>query len=230
LVADNKASQMFLGVAVALGILATVMAFMFIKGSEGQDRGPKTVVVVASQDLRPGVAIDPERDFRVEEIPAKFASFVNKTIDANSRSIYRGQKINRVIRAGQPVFLADFAAGGEIEWTNANMRALNITANAGLAIPGDYVKIFTSNGTILAGGQAFRIIAINGAMKMFRQPVTVGEQSQAGVGGAKQVTLEVTEAQASEILKGMGPSQERNYLLICPPPQPPAPVASRPER
>jgi Flp pilus assembly protein CpaB len=218
---------MFLVVAVVLGILATVMAFMFIKGNEGQDRGPKTVVVVASQDLRPGISIDPDRDFRLEEIPAKFASFVNKTVDATSRANYRGQKVNRVIRAGQPVFLADFAAGGEIEWTNPNMRALNITANAGLAIPGDFVKILTMNGTVLAGGQAFRIIAINGAMKMFRQPVTIGEQSQAGVGGARQVTLEVTEAQATEILKGMGPSQERNYLLICPPP---APAASRPER
>jgi Flp pilus assembly protein CpaB len=228
LVQENKASQMFLVVAVFLGILATVMAFMFIKGSEGQDRGPKTVVVVASEDLRPGMAIDPDRDFRVEEIPAKFASFVNKTIDANSRSIYRGQKINRLIRAGQPVFLADFAAGGEIEWTNANMRAMNITTNAGLAIPGDYVKILTVNGTVLANGQAFRVLAINGVMKMFRQPVTVGEQSQAGIGGAKQVTLEVTEQQASEILKGMGPSQERSYLLICPSPAPVAPVGTRP--
>lgn len=224
---DNKASRMFLVVAVVLGVLATLIAFSFIKGTEGQDRGPKAVVVVASHDLRPGASIDPERDFKLEEIPAKFASFRDKTIDPGSRENYKGQKVNRVIRAGQPVFLVDFAAGGEIEWTSPNERAMNIKADPGLAIPGDHVKIMTAGGQLLAGGQDFRIIAIGGIMRMIRQPITIGEQSTSSGAGSRAVTIEVTEAQAAEILKGMGPSQDKNYLLICPP-APEHPATSHP--
>ena len=60
---DNKASRMFLIVAVVLGVLATVLAFAFINSTAGVDRGPKALkIVVASHDLRANGVIDPDRD------------------------------------------------------------------------------------------------------------------------------------------------------------------------
>ena len=50
---DNKASKMFLIVAVVLGVLATILAFFFINDTAGKDRGPKAKIVVAARDMRP---------------------------------------------------------------------------------------------------------------------------------------------------------------------------------
>jgi hypothetical protein len=217
-VQDNKASRIFLGVAIALGILAMLMAFAFINEAEGQDRGPKAWVVVAKRDLQPSVDIDPDRDLKKEEIPQTFSRLLANTLDPNALASYRGQKLNRGVPADQPVFLADFAAAAEVAPPPPGYVDLTITAIPGVVAPGNYVKIMSVSGQVLAGDVAFRVVAISGQTRLAR-PLTWGEQPNSQSNSAKAVTIEATEAQAAELVKGMGTSAEKVHLLLCPPAQ-----------
>ena len=86
---------MFLGVAVALGVLATVLAFGFIQNSaeSGGGNGPK--IVVANRDLSPNSVIDPDRDLKQIEIPARFRSLAERGLNWEGRNIYKGERVNR---------------------------------------------------------------------------------------------------------------------------------------
>jgi Flp pilus assembly protein CpaB len=222
-VEENKASRMFLVVAVVFGIIATVMAFVFLNSIAGTDRGPQVEIVVAKRDINPNVSIDPDKDFTVERIPAKYKSFFQRTIGPGERPNYKGDKVNKRILVGQPVFYADFSGGGEIDWSDTP-GAYTIKADPGIVIPGDYVKIFNSSGQILAGGKAFRVLAVAGVMKMSR-PLLASDHVGGSGANARSITLQITEAQTSELLKSMGPVQDKNTLLIVPPP---AETTSRP--
>ncbi len=236
--ADNSSSRIFLIGAVVLGVLATVMAFLFIQSSAAKDRGPKVRIVVAARDLRPNVAIDPEKDLRVEEIPVAFASLAGQSLDPDARANYKGQRLNRRVLASQPIFLADLSAGGSLDLKEP-YRALTIAADAGLVIPGDYVQILvatpmpyaggvpgdagggpttraSSNAMLVSGGRAYKVLAVGGSMSRTRSQATNADQFESSSAG-KYVTLEVTAEQAKEIVGAISPSSQRNMLLICPP-------------
>jgi Flp pilus assembly protein CpaB len=240
-VAENSSSRIFLMGAVVLGVLATVMAFAFIQNSAAVDRGPKVHIVVAAHDLRANAVIDPERDLKVEEIPVKFAALANQSLDPEAKGTYKGQRINRRVLAGQPIFLADLAAGGSFELKEP-YRALTIPADAGLVIPGDYVQIIVSspeppavsgpagaegamppaaktaglnNATMVSGGKAYRVLAVGGSLSRTRSQATNADQ-YASSSAARMVTLEVTAQQAKEIVSEISNSAQRNMLLICP--------------
>ena len=219
-------------VAVVLGMLATVLAFGFIESTAGQDRGPKTRIVVAKHDLRPNVAIDPDRDLQAEEIPTRFGSLAAQSLDWDARVNYKGQRLNRRVLAGQPVFLADLSAMGELRLSEGT-RALTIAAEPGIVIPGDYVKILVPRmDPAVAGGAAdpnrapyqvmligrgngYRVLAVGGSLFKTRQQVTASDQYEAGSGSGKTVTLEVTEDQAGEILRSLGNGQQKATLLLA---------------
>src|SRR6202000_1504171 len=97
-VAENQ-SKMFLVAAIVMGVLATVVAFAFINSTAAQDRRPKTRILVAAHDLRANATIDPDRDLKIQEIPADFASLARQCLDPDTRASYRGQRINRRILA-----------------------------------------------------------------------------------------------------------------------------------
>ena len=59
--------------------------------------------------------------------------------------------MNRRIPAGQPVFLADIAAYGVLE-LKPPFRALPIQAEAGIAIPGDWVQVLVTQAAAHGGG------------------------------------------------------------------------------
>ncbi len=233
--AENNSSRIFLIGAVVLGVLATVMAFMFIQNSAAVDRGPKVHIVVAAVDLKPNASINPDRDLRVEEIPVKFASLAGQSLDPDSRATYKGQRVNRRILAGQPIFLADLSAGGSLDLKEP-YRALTIPADAGLVIPGDHVQILVSspepiapaqpgmaptpkalnNATLISGGRAYRVLAVGGSLSRTRSQATNADQFENSAGGSKLVTLEVTADQAKEIVTAISTSAQRNMLLLCP--------------
>jgi Flp pilus assembly protein CpaB len=240
-VAENSSSRIFLVGAVVLGVLATVMAFAFIQSSASADRGPKVRIVVAARDLRANEAVDPEKDLKVEEIPVKFAGLAMQSLDPDAKGSYKGQRLNRRVLTGQPIFLADLAAGGSLELKEP-YRALTIPADAGLVIPGDYVQIIVSspemtaagaagpgasaaamqaggailnNARMVSGGRAYRVLAVGGSLSRTRSQATNADQ-YASTGSARMVTLEVTAEQAKEVVGEISNSAQRNMLLICP--------------
>ncbi len=228
--AENSSSRIFLVGAVVLGVLATVMAFAFIQSSASADRGPKVHIVVAARDLKANEILNPERDLKVEEIPQKFAVLANESLDPEAKGTYKGQRVNRRILAGQPIFLADLAAGGSLDLKEPN-RALTIPADAGLVIPGDYVQILVSSpdsgaavpgksaalnsATMVSGGRAYRVLAVGGSLSKTRSQATNADQYASG-SSSRLVTLEVTADQAREIVSEISNSAQRNMLLICP--------------
>jgi hypothetical protein len=114
------------------------------------------------------------------------------------------------------VFLSDLGAGGELI-LSAGHRALSIRASAGLAATGDHVKILQNgSGVIIGQGDGFKVLAIGITLNTNRNQVTKVEQD-AAANPAKLVTLEVTDAQATDIAKQLSPNPENNMLLITPP-------------
>ena len=243
--AENQASKAFLVGAVVLGVLATIMAFLFIQSTAAQDRGPHVQILIAARDLRANSLIDPDRDLKVEEIPVKFRDLAGKCLEPDARSTYKGQRVNRRILAGQPVFLADLAAGGTLE-IKEPYRALTIPADAGLVIPGDPVQILvaqpdaggmappgatkpgqTNNALLVANGKAFRVLAVGGNLDKTRSQATNADQTASTL-SSKVVTLEVTPEEASQIVGVISTNPARNMLLICPPSLPPTEPATNP--
>ncbi|HUO07306.1 MAG TPA: Flp pilus assembly protein CpaB [Phycisphaerae bacterium] len=235
--AENQASRAFLVGAVVLGVLATIMAFIFIQSTAGVDRGPHVRIVVAARDLRANASIDPERDLKVIEIPVKFASLASESLDADAKATYKGQRVNRRILASQPIFLADLAAVGTLD-IKEPYRAMSIPADAGLVIPGDRVQILvaqpdagamgapvpgqparSSSGLLVANGKAFRVLAVGGELKKTRSQATNADQ-MANTASAKMVTLEVTPEEAAQLVGAISTNPARNMLLICPPATP----------
>jgi Flp pilus assembly protein CpaB len=243
-VAENQASKAFLVGAVVLGVLATIMAFVFIQSTAGVDRGPQVRIVVAARDLRPNAIIDPERDLKVEQVPVKFQSLASESLDPDAKATYKGQRVNRRILASQPIFLADLAAVGSLD-IKEPYRALSIPADAGLVIPGDRVQILVaqpdagmgapvpgqparSNGGLLVGnGKAFRVLAVGGELKKTRSQATNADQV-ANTASSKMVTLEVTPEEAAQMVGVISTNPARNMLLICPPPIPASEPATNP--
>lgn len=232
-------SKTFLLAAAALGVLATVLAFVFINQTAGQERGPQTKIVVASRDLRANAALDPEKDLRVEEIPRKYLGLAAQSLNPEALANYKGQRVNRRVNAGQPVLLADLSATAELE-LRPGERAMTIQAEPHIIIPGDYVKLVVARpeppgvpGSAPTGagrGEAmligrengYRVLAVGGSLFKTRQQVTGADQYESGSSHARTVTLAVTEADALEIQGRLGTGPARATLLLCPPPGAPA--------
>ena len=234
------ASKTFLLAAVVLGVLATLLAFVFIQGSSGEDRGPRTRIVVAARDLRGNVPLDPDKDLKIDEIPSRYAAIAGQVLNAEALSNYKAQRLNRPINAGQPVFLRDLSATATLE-LKGDERALTIPAEPGIIIPGDYVKLLVSHPdtggsaatqeargragmavTLIGEGNGYRVLAVGGSLFKTRQQVTAAEQFESGSGNARTVTLAVTEKEAKEIQEALGSGQGRPTLLLCPPTTGPA--------
>ncbi len=244
------ASKVFLMVAVLLGVLATMLAFYFINNAGASNTGPQGWIVVANRDLSPNTVLDPARDLRVDKIPLQFSKLAVKCLDYKSLSLYKGERINREIMADTPVFLGDIAniSMGELILEKP-YRALTIPLkNIGMVIPGDYVKIVlppkpgyssaTTEPTLLNPGvlsndaqiigrdEGFKVLAVSGMLRRTRPQALASDQT--GAGNANQnVTLQVTEAQAKEIIGAFWASTSSNnaYLLLCPSANTAAPAA-----
>jgi hypothetical protein len=123
-------------------------AFVYLENASGQDKGPKTLIVVAKRDIRETAALDPDKDLETLEIPARMSALQSLSLPPAMKDSYKGQRVNRNILAGTPVMLADLAAAATLE-LRGDARALSIPvkgANAlsGLVIPGDYVKLLVT--------------------------------------------------------------------------------------
>lgn len=146
---ENQANRAFLLAAVIIGVLAMVVAFVYLKSNDSVDKGPKIRILVAKRDLRPNTPLDPDKDLKVEEIPQRFAVWKDRTCSPEAVSTLKGQRVNRTVLADQPLMLADVAAANGDLVIKGDSRGLSIPvkgANAfsGLLIPGDLVKIIVT--------------------------------------------------------------------------------------
>ena len=231
-VSRSTASKAFLVVAIALGVLATILAFGFIN-SAGGGSGPKTQIVIARRDL----PVTTRWILRATWTSGKSRPLSNRSTSSPSMGAaltnYKGQRINRNIPAGQPVFLADLGNVADYRPT-PGLVALPDLAEPGIAIPGDYVKVLVARpdtaaplrqgwtlrspyvASYAARGQAFRIIAVGGNLFRTRSQILAADAASAS-SSSKLVTLEVTEAQAQEIQSALGGMQRATLVIVAPP-------------
>ena len=255
------ASKVFLAVAVMLGLLATVLAFFFINSAGASNTGPQILVTVAKRDLGANTVIDPSRDLKSMRIPQQFVSWASHCLDPTALNTYKGARLNREVFADQPVLLADISpfSAGDLVLEN-QFRALTLLTEPGLVIPGDYVKILLTksnltgavatmpvagvapyDATIVGKDEGFKVLAVGGSLFKTRQQALMPEQYGSAATANKTVTIQVTEAQAKEIMSQVGSLNSANKvtLLLCPsaktaaptetpPAEPPPPAASRP--
>jgi len=214
-VEENKASKMFLIVAVVLGVLATIMAFTLFRENALPAENQPVKVVVAKRDLPAHRPLDPANDLKTEEIPRKFAAFSDRVVTPDQMANCRGQKLDRAVRAGQPIFLSDFALGEDVD-IKEPYRLITIPANPGLIVCGDWIKIGNSDG-LMVGGGPFRVVAVGGMIKRPRNAPTI-RLAENDRSAPKTVSLEVSEAQALELFKGISTSPDKNFLVLCPTP------------
>ena len=147
--AENRSTnRVFLLSSVVLGVIAMVAAFVYLENGAGQERGPKSMVLVAKRDLRANTAIDPDKDLTELEIPARLDALKSRSLSPDMRPSYKGQRVNRDILAGTPVMIADLAGAGTLELKGENramsVQVKNANALGGLVIPGDYVKLLVT--------------------------------------------------------------------------------------
>lgn len=215
---SRTSSRIFLISSVLLGVVAMVAAFVYLETGAGQDRGPKSVIMVARHDLRANSALDPEKDLVDLEIPASLTDLKSRGLTPELRTSYKGQRINRDILAGTPVMLADLAAAATLE-LRGDSRALSIqvkgsSALGGLLIPGDYVKVLVTRPkpaarlttmptdpdgystpepaaweTVIVSPQAFRVIAVNQRLSRSRSQLTAADQYQGAGESTSQQTV-----------------------------------------
>lgn len=245
---SSGTSKIFLAIAVALGVLATILAFAFINNAGAGSSGPKVTIVVARHDLDANTVIDPARDLKAMDIPARFAALRSASLDFQALETYKGQRVNRYIQVDQPVMLGDLGGVGALELEKPYF-ALTLPAETGMIIPGDFVKIIITRANVMnqaaAGGatpvmtpgglpfdatiigrdDGFKVLAVNGYLFKTRQQVLTSDQFSGGSSANKSVTLQVTEPQAREIMAALGSLSTSNkaILLLCPGPNTKAP-------
>jgi Flp pilus assembly protein CpaB len=147
--AENKSSsRVFLFSSLVLGVLAMVIAFLFLQNTAGEERGPKVKILIAKHDLRENTAIDPDKDFDEMEISAQLTKLHSQALSAEYLASYKGMKLNRSVLAGTPIWKADMVQTTTLE-LKGDVRAMSISvrgsnALSGLVVPGDYVKLLVT--------------------------------------------------------------------------------------
>jgi Flp pilus assembly protein CpaB len=153
-VQENKSSRAFLIVSVCLGVVAMVLSFAYLQGKTGSESGVEVAILVAAHDIRANTALSQEKDLAELKIPDKFVELRRRALNPQYRTKYDGQRVNRDILAGTPIFDADLVASADLDLTG-DSRAMSIPvrgANAlsGLLAPGDYVKLLVTRPTMHA--------------------------------------------------------------------------------
>ena len=251
-------------VAVALGLVATLLAFLFIQNRDSQDRTPMTKVWSAAVDLQANQVVTPAhlKQIAVPKTDSTRDFLAMCFTDTPPRE---GQRVIRRIPAGAPVLITDFGESKDIELAG-EARAMSIPCKGANALSGllqpsrDYVKLFVTrpiaNATAIApvsatapvevsssdpnpkigvtgerasvyrafqlvGGVPLKVLAVGAHLAHVRMQPTAADSyiaaSQAE--NLQTVTLEVTEAQAKEILEQTAAGMYQVTLILCPPPK-----------
>lgn len=146
-------NKVMLIVAVVAGILATVLAFLYISsasgGMQGVEAEPMRDILFVTRDLPGNHVLDPAKDLRVGQVGARSSpDLIGGALKADELDLAKGKRINNPLNAGRPLFYADLAPIQDVDLPPTS-RAMSIgltTANmiGGLLVPGDRVDIISS--------------------------------------------------------------------------------------
>jgi pilus assembly protein CpaB len=208
----NKRALLTMGVAVLLGIVAVVLASLWLLGQPGN---AASRIVVASGDISRGQRISPDM-LRLADWPA---ASVPK--DGFTDVLKLGERVLKAnILKGEPLTEAKLAPAGTLGGLSAliseGKRAITVRVNdvigvAGFALPGNYVDVIVHterdpdeharqarNGLHISKIVLERILVLAVAQEVGR------DESKPKVVNA--VTLEVTpeQAEALDLARGVG--------------------------
>jgi Flp pilus assembly protein CpaB len=145
-------NRLLLIIAVLAGVFATGLAFTYINQATS-NTGPVTEageqILVVVNDLPANHQLDPDRDLRVESVPARtFAGFAKLLFKVDQRESLRGERLGTPVAAGSPLLYSHMKM---IQDTNLapGSRALGIRVKGenlmgGLLVPGDRVDIIAT--------------------------------------------------------------------------------------
>ncbi|MFG0316636.1 MAG: Flp pilus assembly protein CpaB [Planctomycetota bacterium JB042] len=148
-----QSNRLMLIVAVVAGVVATVLAFLYI-GSKTRaieaDTGEPTVdILFALNDLSANHSLIPEEDLHARPVGEMSSpGLVAAAVKADELESVRGKFINMPIAAGGPLLYSHLASIDDIE-LEPGMRAIGVNVDeqatlGGILIPGDRVDILVS--------------------------------------------------------------------------------------
>lgn len=200
----------------ALGVLFAILAGLLLLGYlshllRGRDGGPQVSVTVATRDVQPGQAIEPEA-IATRRIPKDYV--VPGTLQ--SRDKVSGNRALRFIARGEPFTGSSVSGGGSqtlAAQIPADLRAycLRLDGNPGAGPelrPGDRVDVLET------AGEPPR----TGTLLVNRQVLSTGGQGSAGDGesrsGSGQITILVSPREAEMLAQAECEGQVS--VSLCP--------------
>ena len=254
-------------VAVAAGLVATALAFVYIdsatSAAEDVPPPPTMQVLFTVDDLMANAVIDAEQDLRVETINIDATPGIARAaVRASDRAAVDGRTIGSPVPAGVPLLYAHLTQVQDVD-LGPGMRAMAITVDrenlmGGILVPGDRVDIVVSYqkeserptepppstsaedaigammGQVMSqigavgGGSSVpsewiaeevlsnvRVIAVGTALSGSRQAQMYGMAAGSARGGST-ITLELSQAQALELIRVQANGQNPLTLLLRP--------------
>ena len=146
-------NRLMLIVALVAGVMATVLAFTYIRTARAalEDEEPEQTVEVlfVVTDLAANHVIDSEGDLRVGRVGVETApGLARGAVKASERNAVHGLRINAPLPAGVPLLYSNLTTIQDIELAPGS-RAMAITVDSanmmgGILVPGDRVDIIVS--------------------------------------------------------------------------------------
>ena len=145
-----QSHRLMLIIAVAAGIVATVLAFTYISSATSERQTEPTVsVLFAVSDLPANHVLDPDHDLRVDSIGTVTSpALARAAVKADEKAAVRGQRINAPLPAGSPLLYGHLAVIEDIKIAPGK-RAMSIGVSeenmlGGILVPGDHVDIIVT--------------------------------------------------------------------------------------
>lgn len=148
-----QANRLMLLVAVAAGVLATVLSFSYIRAAtsavEQQKPEQRVDVLFVKDDLPANHALDPDQDLRVDSVGEESSpGLARAAVKADEIESVRGLRISGPLPAGVPLLYSHLTSVQDINLAPGS-RAMAISVSGanlmgGILVPGDHVDIIVS--------------------------------------------------------------------------------------
>lgn len=148
-------NRVMLLVAVVLGVLATLLGFVYLSTVDGAGSQSEadalalersTAIVQVVRDLPPGHKINTANDLKTIEVPSEtFAQLVQTSVKGSELRSLEGRELSLPIAAGQMLTYADLVQARDIELgPDRRAYAMDVSgpeALQGLLMPGDRIDL-----------------------------------------------------------------------------------------
>lgn len=134
-------------VAVAAGLVATVLAFAYINSAAKGDEPEQTVrLLFVTEDLPANHVLDPETDLRSGAVGLfTSAGLVRAAIKADEQEALRGRQINGPLPAGVPLLYSHLAPILDLDLSpGTRAMVINAAGVPAILVPGDHIDLIVS--------------------------------------------------------------------------------------